>query len=480
MFRLALAMVFGAIPCVWSSQCSGQQTGNDDPSRPEVTAAMKRAADYFRNSVGVQGGYVYYYSLDLSQRWGEGKAAPTQVWVQPPGTPSVGLAYLDAYRATKDPFYLECAVETAGALTYGQLKSGGWTNYIDFDPNAGAHQYRGGSRRGKNNSSLDDGQSQTALLFLTRLDGELKFENHEIHEATQFAWDALLNAQFPNGGFPQVWTGPVERREVMEARYPQHDWRTEGRIKNYWDMYTLNDNVCGYVAEALIEANRVYEDDRYLQALRKLGDFLVLAQMPDPQPAWAQQYNERMEPIWARRFEPAAIASDETQEALQTLMQIYEATGDERYLEPCDRALEYLRESQLADGTMARFYELETNRPLYMRRRGDEYSLTYDDSDLPSHYGWKISSRVDRFESRLEKLSENGRRSSDQNRADVNPDRIRQILSDLDQSGRWIDVSRGQSLVGQPKFPEGERFISSQTFAENLSLMCDYLTEQTD
>ena len=84
---------------------------------------------------------------------------------------------------------------------------------------------------------------------------------------------------------------------VIEASYPDYGWRTEGKIKNYWDMYTLNDNVAGYIAETLIEAYRVYGDDKYKMALRRLGDFLILAQMPEPQPAWAQQYSYEMKPI---------------------------------------------------------------------------------------------------------------------------------------------------------------------------------------
>ena len=74
---------------------------------------------------------------------------------------------------------------------------------------------------------------------------------------------------------------------------------TEGRLKNYWDMYTINDNVCGFVAEALIDAHHIYGERRLLVAIRKLGDFLILAQMPEPQPAWAQQYSYAMHPIWA-------------------------------------------------------------------------------------------------------------------------------------------------------------------------------------
>ena len=42
------------------------------------------------------------------------------------------MTYLDAYEATKDPFYLEAAKDTAMALVNGQLESGGWTQKIHF------------------------------------------------------------------------------------------------------------------------------------------------------------------------------------------------------------------------------------------------------------------------------------------------------------------------------------------------------------
>jgi hypothetical protein len=103
----------------------------------------------------------------------------------------------------------------------------------------------------------------------------------------------LLKAQFPNGVFPQVWQKAVEPKPVLKAKYPDYDWKTEGRVKNYWDYYTLNDGLAGSVSDVLIEAHQIYQDDKYRAALEKLGDFLLLAQMPDPQPGWCQQYSNR-------------------------------------------------------------------------------------------------------------------------------------------------------------------------------------------
>lgn len=462
---IALTLVIGLV-CLhpWRQAAA-------DSLRDEATAAMKRAARDYRERWAVHGGYVYFYTLDGSQRWGEGLAAPQQVWVQPPGTPTVGLAFLRAYEATGDRYYRDAAREAAEALMYGQLRSGGWTNSIDLSGRDRGFRYSGGKRRADGNSSLDDGQTQSAIQLVIRVDRALGFQHESIHASATMALDALLAAQFPNGAFPQVWRAPVEALPVVPARYPDHDWRTEGRIKNYWDMYTLNDNVCGFVAETLIDAHQIYDDPRYLQALRKLGDFLVLAQMPDPQPAWAQQYNYEMEPIWARKFEPATIAGDESQETIATLIKIARVTGDKKYLQPIPKAIRYLRSSLLPDGRLARYYELHTNRPIYMSRKGKTYSLTYDDSNLPKHYGWKWESRLDELEQQY--------RDALADRPVVQPvvtaRDVRAILDDLDNDGRWVSVYSGGRLVGQPKMPVGTRYLSSERFSRNLTTLSRYV-----
>lgn len=449
----------------------------DGSLRDEVIAGMRRAAEYFRNEVAVHGGYVYHYSLDLKTRWGEGLATATQIWVQPPGTPTVGMAYLKAFEATGDEFYREAATDAAEALVYGQLESGGWSNSIDFDPDGRTARYRNGRGRGKNNSSLDDGQTQSALRLLILVDEAHEFKHVMIHEAARLGLEALLAAQFPNGAFPQIWTEPVEAQPVLRAGYPDYNWRTEGRIKNYWDMYTLNDNVPGYLVPTLKDAHRVYGERRFLDALRGLGDFLLLAQMPEPQPGWAQQYNYGMKPIWARRFEPAAIAGDESQEVLETLMDIHEATGDAKYLEPIPRALDYLRRSLLEDGRLARFYELKTNRPLYMFRRADVYTLTYEDGDLPGHYAWKIDSHLEAIERRYERLKSGGTREAldESSAARRLENQARRILEVLDSKGRWIIRHEGARHVGQPEIDAGARLISSQVFSRNLERLSEFV-----
>ncbi len=462
--------IFAIIASTLSFPCHPLYAHEDD-LREEAASAMKKAATFYREEVASHGGYVYFCSLDLAQHWGEGSATKDQIWVQPPGTPTVGLAYLKAYQATGDQYYLDAARDAALALAYGQLSSGGWTNSIDCARRELGYPYSGGNKRRAGFSSLDDGQTQSAIQFVVAADEALDFQNREIHQSAAIALDALLAAQFPNGAFPQGWKGPVAKHPVLKASYPDYDWRTEGRIKNYWDMYTLNDNVCGYVADALIDAHRIYGNEQYLDALRKLGDFLILAQMPEPQPAWAQQYNFEMRPIWARKFEPAAVAGDESQEVIETLMKISLATGDHKYLEPIPRALAYLKRSLLPDGRLARYYELKTNRPLYMFRRGKVYTLTYGDAKLPAHYGWKWDSRLDELEKEF-RAARSGRILAT---PVANLGEIRQILSGLDDRGRWVDTYGGERLVGQAKMPLGAKYLSSELFSKNLTRLSGFL-----
>jgi PelA/Pel-15E family pectate lyase len=459
----------------WQAALPASAAPPDEPLAGRAASTLRRAVRFFREKVAYRGGYVYYYSLDLNTRWGEGLATPTQVWVQPPGTPTVGMAYLAAYRATGEREYLEAAREAGEALLYGQLRSGGWQNLIDFDPSGRVSQYRRGGGGGRNYSTLDDGITQSAIEFLVRLDEALGFQDAAVHEAALFALEALLKAQFANGAFPQVWDGPVPEVPVIRASYPPYDWRTEGKVKDYWNMYTLNDGLAGTVAQTLRTAAEVYRDARYEQALRKLGDFLVLAQMPPPQPAWAQQYNRQMHPIWARRFEPPAVTGGESQDAMRTLVRISAWCREARYLEPIPAALDYLRASRLPDGRLARYYELGTNRPLYMQRRGDAYVLTYDDRDLPDHYGWKVESKLEAIAAEYEAVRRNGRLPEVPRPPEELARQVEAICAALDEQGRWVRIYQGERLVGQPKFRQGEPYLSSAVFAEHVQTLAAFL-----
>ncbi len=439
----------------------------------EAKACLTKATAYYAEKVATHGGYVYYYSPDLSERWGEGRATVDQVWVQAPGTPTVGGAFLTAYEVTGESAHLKAAQAAAAALLHGQLQSGGWTNAVDFDPKGtqvALYRNGAGHRKGKNFSTLDDGITQGALRFLLRLEKVAPTGVVGLKEGIDVALDAVLAAQFPNGGFPQGWLAPVEKRAAVKAKFPDYDWRTENRIKNYWEHYTLNDGVCGQVTALLEDAVRLRGDIRCRDALVKLGDFLLLAQMPEPQPAWAQQYDPEMRPIWARKFEPPAIAGRESVDAMLTLIHIAKLTREARFVATLPQARAWLERSLLPDKTLARYYELQTNKPLYMT---DDYELTHDAQSLAKHYGWHDPSPLPAIDSAL-----NGLRPGPAPAAPViAADSLREIIAQLDAEGRWISHYDGEMIVGQPKFKIGQAYLSSAVFADNIEKLCQFLRQ---
>ena len=106
---------------------------NTLPLDQRARIALVKAAAYLQ-SISTNGGYVGIYSLDLQQRYGEGlyeKARAEEIWVQPPGTPSVGKALLRAYRITGDAQYLDAARAAGLALAWGQRSIGGWDHRVD-------------------------------------------------------------------------------------------------------------------------------------------------------------------------------------------------------------------------------------------------------------------------------------------------------------------------------------------------------------
>lgn len=455
----------------------GSASLHSAPTRDEVVATMKKAAAAFEEKASFRGGYVYYVTLG-GRRLGEGEAAATEIWVQPPGTPAVGEAFLKAHEATGEASFLEAATKAGEALAYGQLESGGWRNSIDFDP-AGPRvdQYRNGKGRGKNFSTLDDDITQSALKFLIRLDRALGGGNPDIHGAVEHALPRLLAAQYANGGFPQGWTGPVPARPVVKASFPSYDWRTEGRIKEYWNEYTLNDGMALSMTDLLLTAWKIGGHGPAREALSRFGGFLLLAQLPDPQPAWAQQYGPDMHPIWARAFEPPAVSGRESEDAMIALLRISELTGEDKYAAPVVPAVKYLESSLLPDGQLARYYEIGTNRPLYMQRIGKAYELTNDDSNLPDHYGWKNPSRLRQIKDAWRALAAKRPLSEVLDPGAADAATVMGLMGELDPAGLWITTHDGSStrLVGQPKFAEGEAYLDSGRFATNLVALGSYV-----
>src|SRR4029450_8461334 len=91
----------------------GRGPSGDAATRELAKAALRKAVEFYRTQVATQGGYHFAYAEDLSYGRSEMSEGPTRVEVQRDGTPLVGMAYLEAYAATRGTYYLDAAREVA-------------------------------------------------------------------------------------------------------------------------------------------------------------------------------------------------------------------------------------------------------------------------------------------------------------------------------------------------------------------------------
>ena len=390
------------------------------------------------------------------------------------------MAFLDAYAATKDERHLAAAQAAALALVRGQLESGGWAYLVEFDPKArGGWAYRSEARnrqddsaRRKNITTFDDDNTQSALRFLMAfLDAATNrpaAELRVIREALDYGLAKMIAAQYPNGAWPQRYDGQAHdpgKHPVRPARIPK-DWSHTWPKSDYGGYYTLNDQTQRDCIRTILEAHKRLGDRRYLEAARKGGEFLILARLPEPQPGWAQQYNFDMEPAWARAFEPPAVCSSESAGAMRTLVELFLETGDEKLLQPIPAFLAWLKRSQIGSDRWARYYELETNKPIYGDRDGKiHYTLSEISEERQRGYAWQGSFGIPQAIAFYETVRGDGQEKfiagqTKQNGArHPSPNEIARILAQQDAQGRWL----------------ADGWIDARRFIANMQVLSDYV-----
>jgi PelA/Pel-15E family pectate lyase len=459
------------------------------PSGDEVKAAMKKTAAFMVESVSYRGGYVWTVSEDLTRRWGEIPARPTQIWVQG-STPMVGMAFLDAYDATKEPCFLEAARKAADALIFGQHPLGGWHYFVDFDP-AGLPQWYENSaskftygyeeyRHYYGNATNDDQVTSDAAEFL------LRYYRTTLDPAYRTpvlkALDFVLQAQYPNGGWPQ--------------RYPlRYEFAHDG-LPDYTSYYTLNDGAMQGYIELLVKAYQALGDARYFEAARRGVDFLIAVQGPEGQAAWAEQYGMDMKPVASRTHEPRGYVVRESRDAIRVLQMFYALTGDPRYLNPIPGCLAWFervnREAIELKRPPARYWEPGSNLPVYNVRTGafnaEGYGL-YKWTTVPEP-GMEVRAPVDVPPIRQEFEAVSALKSPEARTAYVKdyfsshrplvaPAAAAEVIGNLDARGAWVtDGIRVHRIVGTGMNTDEQvpvRGISSGVFVRNLGVLTSYL-----
>ena len=512
------------------SHAQGQQI------TPELEQATKEtmlnATQYMVEDVSNNGGYLWNYLPDFSRQWGEMEAFKTQIWVQHPGTVSMGHVFLDAYAITGDEYYYRAAEKAASALIWGQGDAGGWNYIVDFAGDRSLKNWY--DTIGKNgwrleefqhyygNSTFDDDVTSNAAKFLLRI--YLLKMDPKYKPALDKAIDFVIKSQYPLGGWPQ--------------RFPlRYDFGKKGS-PDYTSFYTFNDDVIWENINFLIQCYLTLGEQRFLDPIRRGMNFYILTQHGSG--GWGQQYNMELEPTGARTYEPSALLPRTTYGNAMLLMKFYEYTGDRRFIARIPEAIEWLENSRLPNNltsggtyTHPLFVEIGTNKPIFVHRKGSNVTHGYyysdHDADKPiGHYGGNAGRSIidiDRLEQEYERLknlsSEEAWKNSPLNVGkfelegapqyayNLNPyssstvpnkDEVKDIINALDNHNRWLvkNVQTSNPYIGEGQNREltdeyatthvgdetdtspyrdtsEQEYISTGAYIKNMNLLINYL-----
>jgi PelA/Pel-15E family pectate lyase len=315
------------------------------------------------------------------------------------------IKWADALDQKPEWYGSEEAVSVADNLLLYQIETGGWPKNIDMarvlteaEKAALVKQ-----KQAAEESTIDNGATYTQLIFLARVYTAKKLERHR--EAFLKGVDYLLKAQYANGGWPQY--------------YPLRP--------GYYTHITYNDNAMIGVMRLLRDIARRKPDYVFVDEARRLKaekavengiECILKTQVVvgGKRTVWAAQHDERtLAPAPARKFEPVSLTSYESVGIVRFLMGIDHP--DERVIEAIESAVAWFEKSKIngiryiekpdasklhgfdrvvvkdtnAAPLWARFYEIETNRPIFI---GRDSRVKYDVSEIEDErrngYRWYV------------------------------------------------------------------------------------------
>jgi PelA/Pel-15E family pectate lyase len=258
-------------------------------------------------------------------------------------------------------------------------------------------------------ATLDNDSTWMQIVFLAHVATALTAAHRNADAApicasVERGIEYLLNSQYPNGGWPQVW--PLEG--------------------GYHDAITINDDAMTHAVEILKDVAEGAPDYTFVprDLVRRAGpaaergiDCLLKLQIVENgvKTAWAQQYDALdLEPTSARNYEMASLTSDESFPIVEFLMHLSKPTPAE--IEAVNDAAAWFEKVEIhgyrfgsgdfradrnsADGRKlvavegagpmwSRYYQIGTDKPIF----GDRDKTLHDDvNDLSRErrngYSW--------------------------------------------------------------------------------------------
>jgi PelA/Pel-15E family pectate lyase len=260
------------------------------------------------------------------------------------------------------------AVAVADRVLSWQRTDGGWPKDIDM-----AVRAAGTARTSRGDSTIDNGATVTQIRLLDRVfaaTGTARF-----NRAAMRGVDYLFKAQYPNGGWPQFFP--------LRDDYSRHITFNDDAMTGV--LALLDDVATGRVLSSMDEATR----RRAADAVDRATSMMLRAQIRvgGQLTAWCAQHDAvTLDPRPARAYEHASVSGRESVEIVRFLMR-RPPTPD--IIAAVDAAVDWLRSVRGADGTWARFYEIDTNRPIFSGRDGIvRYDIREIERERQTGYVW--------------------------------------------------------------------------------------------
>jgi pectate lyase len=241
--------------------------------------------------------------------------------------------------------------------------------------------------------TFDNSATTNEIRFLAR--AFLATNDKRCKQAVLKGIDAILNAQYPNGGFPQYYP--------LNSNYSRH--------------ITFNDN-CMVRLMNLLRDVASSPDFKFIDSSRRKAakksfdrgiDCILRCQITvnGKLTIWCAQHDEKtLAPQSARSYELPSLSGSESTDILELLMSLDKP--NQKVIQAIKAGAEWFASSKItgirlaqtrqdriveadpnAPPIWARFYEIETNRPFFCGRDGvKKYSLDQIEQERRAHYAW--------------------------------------------------------------------------------------------
>ncbi|MBX3006531.1 MAG: pectate lyase [Melioribacteraceae bacterium] len=298
-------------------------------------------------------------------------------------------------------------LEIADNILLFQKKNGGWAKNYDMLAILSEEQKsKVTEAKSEQNTTYDNWTTHTHIHYLAQVYAVTR--NDKYKEACINGINFVINSQYKNGGWPQYYP--------PSKGYDKHITFNDGVMSG---ILTLLNNIVQKLPIYSFVDSTLYNKvrDSYLLGLdcvlkcqiRQNGQLTV----------WGQQHDfETLEPTWARAFEPPSICNGESSDLVLFLMNL--ENPNQRIIDAINGAVQWFEKSKIynlklktirtepvkyqnstvtrdviavedfdAPPIWARYYELETHRPLFCNRdKIVVYSLAEVHPERRAGYAW--------------------------------------------------------------------------------------------